>query len=93
VLRDAIERPAQRAESHGAVPQHEHDLELPFAADRALSLLRAVAPQLGQIRRLSGAKARTMLGWTPRDDEEIILATADSLLKLGLVKSSVSAGR
>jgi dihydroflavonol-4-reductase len=87
VLRDAIERPAQRAESHGAVPQHEHDLELPFAADRALPLLRAVAPQLGQIRRLSGAKARATLGWTPRDNEEIVLSTAESLMRLGLVKA------
>jgi len=50
-------------------------------------LLRAAAPQLGRIRRLSGAKARRLLGWTPRGNEEIIVATAESLLRLGLVKS------
>jgi hypothetical protein len=35
----------------------------------------------------------TMLGWTPRGNEEIILATVDSLSKLGLVKLGASAGR
>jgi dihydroflavonol-4-reductase len=49
-------------------------------------LLSAAAPQLGRIRRLSGAKARRLLGWTPRGNEEIIVATAESLLRLGLVK-------
>jgi len=49
-------------------------------------LLRAGAPQLGRIRHLSAAKARRLLGWTPRANEEIIVATAESLLRLGLVK-------
>jgi dihydroflavonol-4-reductase len=56
-----------------------------LAATR-VPLLRAVAPQLGQIRRLSGAKARTTLGWAPRDNEEIVLAMAESLMRLGLVR-------
>ena len=42
--------------------------------------------QLGRIRHLSAAKARRLLGWTPRGNEEIIVATAESLLRLGLVK-------
>jgi dihydroflavonol-4-reductase len=42
---------------------------------------------LGKVRRCSGAKARNMLGWTPRGNEEIITSTAQSLIKLGLVKS------
>jgi hypothetical protein len=33
----------------------------------------------------------TMLGWTPRGNEVIILATVDSLSKLGLVKLGASA--
>ena len=75
------------------LPRFEAPNWLVRLAATRVPLLRAVAPQLGQIRRLSGAKARTVLGWTPRDDEEIILATADSLLKLGLVKLRASAGR
>ncbi|MGA7805424.1 MAG: aldehyde reductase, partial [Bradyrhizobium sp.] len=38
------------------------------------------------VRRASGVKARRLLGWSPRDNEEIIVATAESLIRLGLVK-------
>jgi dihydroflavonol-4-reductase len=65
-------------------------LELPNWAARALALvvpqLRGVLPMLGHYRRASGDKARLLLGWTPRPNEEIIMATAESLLALGLVK-------
>ncbi|MET0679039.1 MAG: aldehyde reductase [Bradyrhizobium sp.] len=65
--------------------------ELPDWAARALALvvprMREIAPMLGHRRRASGAKARRALGWTPRVNEEIIVATAESLLALGLVKS------
>jgi dihydroflavonol-4-reductase len=44
--------------------------------------LRDALPQLGQIRRSSNRKAVETLGWTPRSNEEAIMATADSLLKL-----------
>ena len=36
-------------------------------------------------RDSSNAKARRMLGWTPRPPEEAIVATAESLFKFGLV--------
>jgi nucleoside-diphosphate-sugar epimerase len=49
--------------------------------------LRTMVPQLGKIRSMSNAKARRVLGWSPRANDEIILATAESLLRLGLVKS------
>jgi dihydroflavonol-4-reductase len=75
------------------LPRFEAPNWLVRLAATRVPLLRAVAPQLGQIRHLSGAKARTMLGWTPRGNEEIILATVDSLSKLGLVKLGASAGR
>jgi nucleoside-diphosphate-sugar epimerase len=44
-------------------------------------------PQLGKVRRASNAKAKQLLGWSPRSSQEAILATAESLLKLGLVKA------
>jgi dihydroflavonol-4-reductase len=75
------------------LPRFEAPNWLVRLAATRVPLLKAVAPQLGHIRHLSGAKARTVLGWTPRGNEEIVLATADSLLKLGLVKSSAPAGR
>jgi dihydroflavonol-4-reductase len=33
------------------------------------------------------AKAREVLGWTPRSKEDAVVATAESLIRLGLVTS------
>jgi dihydroflavonol-4-reductase len=49
-------------------------------------LARATLPLLGKVRRSSSAKARDLLGWRPRGNDEIIVATAESLIRLGLVK-------
>lgn len=46
--------------------------------------LRAVAPQVGRRKTISNDKARRVLGWTPRSNEEAVLASAESLLDLGL---------
>ncbi len=43
---------------------------------------RQLVPQLGQRKRISNEKARRVLGWAPRPNEEAILATAESLLRL-----------
>lgn len=47
--------------------------------------LREVAQRLGNHRDVSNAKAKTMLGWAPRSNEELVEATATSLVGLGLV--------
>jgi dihydroflavonol-4-reductase len=73
------------------VPRFEAPNWVVRLAATRIPLLRYAVPQLGKVRRSSGAKARSVLGWQPRGDEEIIQATADSLLKFGLVKSSASA--
>jgi len=41
--------------------------------------------ELGRKRELSAAKARQVLGWTGRAEEEAILASAESLIRLGVV--------
>jgi dihydroflavonol-4-reductase len=51
--------------------------------------LADVLPQLGMIRRSTGAKAVEKLNWSPRPNEEIIVATAESLLTLGVVKAGL----
>jgi dihydroflavonol-4-reductase len=51
-----------------------------------LQLLAAGHTVLGKIRRATSAKARKVLGWTPRGNDEVILATAERLIRLGLVK-------
>ncbi len=47
--------------------------------------LREVTPQLGKRRPSTSAKAQSLLGWQPRSAEEAIVATGESLLRLGLV--------
>jgi dihydroflavonol-4-reductase len=55
-------------------------------AARRNPMLRYALPMLGKVRRATSAKARQVLGWTPRSNEEMILATAESLIRLGVVK-------
>jgi len=50
-------------------------------------LAKAIVPQLGRYKNASNQKARTVLGWSPRPNEEAILATASSLLQFGLIKN------
>ena len=45
--------------------------------------VKLVLPELGKpAKNASNAKARTVLGWTPRTNEEAIVSTAESLLRL-----------
>ncbi|UGA48159.1 aldehyde reductase [Bradyrhizobium quebecense] len=55
-------------------------------AARRNPLARAALPLLGKVRRSTSAKAQNLLGWRPRGNEEMIVATAESLIRLGLVK-------
>ena len=48
--------------------------------------LRQLTPELGVRKRATNEKARSVLGWTPRGDREAVVATAESLLALGLVE-------
>ena len=48
--------------------------------------VKAVIPYLGMVKRASNKKAKDMLGWNPRPTDEAILATANSLIKLNLLK-------
>jgi hypothetical protein len=50
--------------------------------------VKQILPELGKIKNASNAKARRMLGWVPRSNEEAIVATAESLVRLGLLKDS-----
>jgi len=46
------------------------------------SVVRETLPELGKVKNGSSAKARRVLGWTPRNNEDAIVATAESLLQL-----------
>ncbi len=45
-------------------------------------------PELGKLKRASNDKAKRLLGWAPRTNEEAIVATAESMVKLGLLKDA-----
>jgi nucleoside-diphosphate-sugar epimerase len=47
--------------------------------------IRQILPELGKVKNASNEKARRLLGWTPRSNEAAIVATAESLLRLGLL--------
>jgi dihydroflavonol-4-reductase len=48
--------------------------------------VRQILPELGKLRNATNEKSRRMLGWAPRSNEEAIVATAESLVRLGLLK-------
>ncbi len=50
--------------------------------------VQQILPELGKRKNGTNAKARRVLGWAPRSNEESILATAESLAALGLLKGS-----
>jgi dihydroflavonol-4-reductase len=50
--------------------------------------LRLITPELGKYKNATGEKAQRLLGWQPRSREDALAATAESLLRLGLVKTS-----
>lgn len=52
----------------------------------ALPMARAAVPELGKMKNGSNAKARKLLGWQPRSAEEAVLASARSLVELGVVR-------
>lgn len=52
------------------------------------SSLRQVAAELGTVKNATSEKAKRVLGWAPRPAEEAIVATGESLLRLGLLKDS-----
>jgi nucleoside-diphosphate-sugar epimerase len=49
--------------------------------------VKLILPELGKPKNATSAKARHTLDWMPRSAEEAIVATAESLLQLGLLKN------
>jgi dihydroflavonol-4-reductase len=67
--------------------------ELPDWLLRIASLfdppVKQIVPELGKKKNATGEKAIRMLGWKPISREESIVATAESLVRLGLLKDGV----
>jgi len=52
--------------------------------------VRQILPELGKPRNATSEKATRLLGWVPRSNEDAIVATAESLVRLGLLKDRAS---
>jgi nucleoside-diphosphate-sugar epimerase len=48
--------------------------------------VKQILPELGNRKNGTSEKAQRLLGWAPRPREEAVVATAESLLQLGLLK-------
>ncbi len=64
--------------------------ELPDWVLRVVALVdpsvRQIVPELGKRKTASSEKAQRVLGWSPRSAEDAVVATAESLVRLGLLK-------
>ncbi|MGO4402847.1 SDR family oxidoreductase [Bosea sp. RAF48] len=56
-----------------------------LAARFSATARQAATPELGRVKNATSAKAQAMLGWQPRPAAEALVATGESLLRLGLV--------
>lgn len=53
--------------------------------------LKQITAELGRPKNGTNAKARGLLGWKPRSSEDAIVASAESLIRLGLLKDAKQA--
>ncbi len=76
----------------GAAARRVPTRELPDWLVRLVALFdpaaKQILPELGKRKNATGEKARRLLGWAPRSNEEAVVATAESLVRLGLLKAS-----
>ena len=78
-----------RAEA-GPLGKKAPSWQMPDCLVRLMALFmpaaRATVPELGKMKNATSAKARRLLGWAPRTPREAILASAESLVALGIVR-------
>jgi nucleoside-diphosphate-sugar epimerase len=79
-------------ERMGAAAKRVPRREIPNWMVRLASLrdpaVKLILPELGEVKHATHAKSMSILGWLPRSNEEAIVATADSLVRLGLLKGA-----
>ncbi|HEY5238579.1 MAG TPA: aldehyde reductase [Rhizomicrobium sp.] len=76
----------------GAAGKRVPTRELPNWLIRVVAMrdktVAQIVPELGRNRNATGEKARRVLGWEPRSNEDALVATAESLIRLGLLKGT-----
>ncbi|WP_324831403.1 aldehyde reductase [Alloacidobacterium sp.] len=81
VLKDRMGASAKR------VPSRELPNWLLHLASLRDPAIKLILPELGKVKNGTGEKAIRMLGWAPRSKEDALVATAESLSRLGLLKA------
>jgi nucleoside-diphosphate-sugar epimerase len=82
---------ARMGEAARRVPTRELPDWLVRLAALADPSLRQVVGELGKTKNATGDKARRLLGWAPRSREDALVATAESLMRLRLLKEKIAA--
>jgi len=76
----------------GAAAKRVPTRELPNWLLRLASLkdpaIKLILPELSKVKNATNEKALRLLGWAPRSREEALVATAESLMRLNLLKDS-----
>jgi nucleoside-diphosphate-sugar epimerase len=76
----------------GAAAKRVSTLQLPNWLVRLAAMrdpaVKQIVPELGKRKNATNEKARRLLAWAPRTREDAIAATAESLVRLGLLKDS-----
>jgi dihydroflavonol-4-reductase len=79
-------------ERAGAAAKRVPSLQLPNWLVRVAAMrdpaVKQIVPELGKVKNATSEKAKRLLGWAPRSAEDAIAATAESLVRLGLLKDS-----
>jgi nucleoside-diphosphate-sugar epimerase len=78
-------------ERMGAAAKRVPQRQLPNWLVRVVSLfdpaVKQILPELGKTKNATNAKAKRLLGWKPRTNDDAVAATGESLVRLGLVKA------
>ena len=80
ILRERLGDAARR------VPTHELPDFLVRMASMRDPAVKQILPELGKKKNATSAKAQSVLTWSPRPAADALVATAESLLRLGLLK-------
>jgi len=76
----------------GASARRVPTLQLPNWVVRLAAIrdpaVQQILPELGKVKNATNEKAKRVLGWAPRSNEDAVVATAESMLRLGLLKDS-----
>ena len=54
------------------------------------SSLGQIVPELGKLKNATNEKAKRVLGWAPRSNADSLVATAESLVRLGLLHKPIA---